>query len=290
MLIKLRCLCGLIALAVSSAALADDLSVHERVAATYNFLPRDLNEQQIAARASELDAFWTFIGAQGQAGVASLRVELARPDAPVFFRYDGARLLLSLSTSRPDKQAALDAIARADLRDLQSSDYFLTVHALAVDGLDTTDAAFNILGDDKFVAYIPEHALTLNQELCLVYLLLPTAESFYLDRAIDRLYVEKREVAQKSLLSVIADTVTNQGDAAIKRFSEDPTQPKESRDYAKLILDSFVSMASMPIPRSSAKGYEGLKQEQRALFGRVSDEALGEWERLRLELRHSGPH
>jgi hypothetical protein len=281
---------GLMALALSCAALADDASVHEHVAATYNFLPRDLSQQQIAAKSNELDAFWTLIREQGQAGLSALRVELERPDAPVFFRYDGAKLLLSLSTARPDKKIALDSIARADLRDLQRNDYFLTVHSFAVDGFDTTDAALKILGDDKFVAYIPQHALTLNQDLCLAFLLLPTNESFYLDRAIDHLFVEKSVVAQKSLLSVIADTVTKKGDAAIERFWEDATQPKESRDYAKLILDSYASMGSVPILGWSFKGYDDLKQKQRVLFDRVSDEALSEWERLRLKLRHAGPH
>jgi hypothetical protein len=32
-----------------------------------------------------------------------------------------------------------------------------------------------------------------------------------------------------------------------------------------------------------------LKTEQRQLFGRVSDEALGDWYNLRTKLRHKGP-
>jgi hypothetical protein len=39
----------------------------------------------------------------------------------------------------------------------------------------------------------------------------------------------------------------------------------------------------------STKSYEALKTEQRQLFSRVSDEALSDWYRLRLKIRHKSP-
>jgi hypothetical protein len=138
----------------------------------------------------------------------ALREELTRPDAPAYFEYDGAKLPLSLSQLRSDENIALSAINHANLADLQFTDYFLTVHAMSVDGLDTTTAALKILEDEKFQAYIPQHALTLDQEMCLTYLLLPTEERFYLAAVEQRLFQEKNIVAQKSLLSVLGDTAT----------------------------------------------------------------------------------
>jgi plasmid stabilization system protein ParE len=196
---------------------------------------------------------------------------------------------LSLSKTRPDEIIALAAISRADLRDLQSTDFFLTVHAMSVDGLDTTAAAFKILTDDRFQAFIPQHSLTLNQEMCLTFLLLPTDETFYLNAAESRLFQEQSVAAQKSLMTLLANTVTKQGDAAIARFVADTHQPAEARAYARTILDATQKMASMPLLCLSLESYAELKTEQRQLLARVSDEALDHWDRLRIKVRHRGP-
>jgi hypothetical protein len=145
---------------------AEIASFHDRVLATYNFAPHTLTKEGIAAKSQKLDAFWTEVKANQATDLPALREELARPDVPTFFEYDGAKLLLSLSKSRSDESIALFAISHADLADLQLTDYFLTVHAMSVDGLDTTVAALKILEQDKFQAFIPQHSLTLDQEMC----------------------------------------------------------------------------------------------------------------------------
>jgi hypothetical protein len=215
-------------------AAADAVSLHQRILAVYDFSPHTLSKEEIATKSKSLDAFWTDVKANPTA-LPALRNELANADSPPFFSYDGAKLLLSLSKSREDEALALTAISRTDLRDLQSTDYFLTVHAMAVDGLDTTAAAFKLLGEDQFQAYIAQHALKLDQEMCLLYLLLPTDETYYLNAAESRLLTEQRVAAQKSLLTLLANTVTKQGDAAIVRFAADPTRPEEARAYARTI-------------------------------------------------------
>jgi hypothetical protein len=264
-------------------------SLHERVLATYNFSPHSLTKEQVSAKSKELDTFWTGVKANQATDLPALRAELARPDAPAFFEYDGAKLLLSLSKLRSDESIALSAINHANLADLQFTDYFLTVHAMSVDGLDTTTAALKILDYDKFQAYIPQHALTLDQEMCLVYLLLPTEERFYLAAIEQQLFQERSVVAKKSLLSVLGDTATKQGDAAIARFSADASQPEEARAYARTIMDATKKMTDQPLLGFSTKSYEALKSEQRQLFARVSDEALSDWEHLRVKIRRNGP-
>jgi hypothetical protein len=268
---------------------ADIASFHERVLATNNFAPHSLTKEATSAKSTILDAFWTDVKANQTADLPLLREELARSDAPAFFEYDGAKLLLSLSKLRTDESIALSAIGHADLADLQLTDYFLTVHAMSVDGLNTTTAALKILEDDKFQAYIPQHALTLNQEMCLTYLLLPTEEQFYLAALEQRLFREKSVVAQKSLLSVLGDTATKQGDAAIARFAADASQPEEARAFARSIREAAKKMTELPLVGMSTKSYAALKGEQRQLFARVSDEALSDWYNLRLKIRHKGP-
>jgi plasmid stabilization system protein ParE len=90
------------------------------------------------------------------------------------------------------------------------------------------------------------------------------------------------------LLSVLGDTVTKQGDAAIARFAIDASQPEEARAYARNIMDATKRMSDLPLAGISTKSYDALKAEQRQLFSRVSDEALSDWYHLRLKIRHKG--
>lgn len=273
---------------LTTSALAAEPGFHERVTTLYSFSPHTLDRAAINVKSVELDAFWKSVKSAGPAGLDDLRAELARPDASAFFDFDGARLLLSLSTSRDDHALALAAISRTDLRDVQHNDYFFIVHSLAVEDLDTSEAAFKILGDPTFKVFVAQHYLTLDQELSLTYLLLPTKEEFYLEKAEKRLFAEKDITAQKSLLSLIADTVTKSGDETLARFAESSDQPAESREYARKIIAATKKMQSVPLLGMSFSSYDALKAEQRKLFARVSDEALDDWEHLRIKLRHRG--
>jgi hypothetical protein len=119
--------------------------------------------------------------------------------------------------------------------------------------------------------------------------LLPTDERFYLTTIERRLFREKSIVGQKSLLSVLGDTATKQGDAAIARFAADPSQPQMAREYARTIMEATKKMSDIPLAGISTKSYETLKAEQRQLFAHVSDEALSDWYHLRLQIRRYGP-
>jgi hypothetical protein len=268
---------------------AEPPTFHERVLALYSYSPRTLSKKQIEAKSNDLDAFWDAVKSSGTIGADELRKELARTDSPPFFNYDGAQLLLSISRTTEDRTLALAAIGRTDILDIQREDYFLTVHWFAVDEYDTSEAAFKILDDPNFQVFIPQHAMTLDQESCLSYLLLPTKEEFYLKKAETRLFTETDITAQESLLSLIAHTATRSGDETISRFAASLDQPEESRKFAKLIIDSINSMESAATPDFSTSSYDALKAEQRKLFARVSDEALYDWQSLRLKIRRKGP-
>ena len=259
--------------------------LHAEVARLYGFRPRDLAAPALAEKSKELDGFWSEVTSAGEPGLEALRAELQREDTPVFFRYDGAKLLLHLSKRPTDHALAALAIGRSDIRDIQWPDYFWTVHALSVEGLDTADAALNILVEDQYSVNVPQHALTLGQSMCLAYLLLPTREAYYADKLVARLFAEQSVTAQESLLNVLGDIATAQGDAAIQRFADDPAQPEASRAHAREILAALKPMGSVPVFSWSLHSYESLKREQRELMARVSDEALASWERLRLRIR-----
>ena len=283
-----RMACAALALGLAAAAPAGELTagapLHDRVVATYSFQPHNLDPRASKAKSKELEAFWADVKSLGPLGLEKLRQELQRPDQPVFFSYDGAKLLLSLSNAPEDRALALEAINRADLRDVQKEDYFFTVHALAVDGLDTATAAMKILDEENYQVLLPRNnVLTLGQDFCLLYLLMPTDEQFYLDKLERRLFQEKNPIALKSILLVLGYTVTPEGDIAIRRFAEDRAQPESARAYARRIMDATRSMA-----QASPKGIssiESLKAERRRLLARISDEALIELASLQAKLR-----
>jgi hypothetical protein len=106
--------------------------------------------------------------------------------------------LWSLSSDPADRKIILAAIAHSDLRDLQLKEYFLLVQFMAARGEDTSAAAFHILEQPKFEVFIPQHDLTLGQDDCLVYMLLPTNPDFWIQPAIQRLRIESDVVAKRA--------------------------------------------------------------------------------------------
>lgn len=235
------------------------------------------------AKSGELDRFWDKVNGDKDRYLPLLRVELQATDNPSFFYYDGSGLLLSLSKNIDDQKIALAAIPRADLADVQHANYLQTIHMLAMNELDTSDAALRILDYPDFEAYIPMHALALGHDYSLICMLIPTKEEFYLQKLIARLSEEKNVTAQKSIIQVLWYTVTREGDRAIRQFVEDERKPAESRKWGKELLD-FKSKLD-PATTDAAGSYSSLKQKRKEAMRRISDEALSEFDSLTEEMR-----
>lgn len=272
----------LAALAVSSLACVSEwafaqttpVSIHQRIQQTYDFQPHTLTSAQIREKSAVLDGFWTKAKAEPMVYIPALRIELADFHNPPFFLYDGSMLLLSLSDTPADRKLALAAIARSDLRDVARKDYFFQVHRMAGMGEDTTAAAFHILEDPEFKVFIPQHVLTLGQNYALVYMLLPTDQSHWLEPAIDRLQNEPNEVAEKSLILVLWYAQTESADKAIAAFAADRSKPAGARDYAKQILQAKDKIRAKPRAEALAFSEFSLRQKRQQRMRSVSDEAL----------------
>ena len=227
-------------------------------------------------------------GCQSTISIIGLRKELADFSNPPFFLYDGSMLLLSLSDTHEDHAIALAALARCDLRDLQQKAYFNQVHWLAVQGEDTTAAAFRVLEDPNFKVNVPEHALVLGQNYVLVYLLLPTEDRFWLQPAIERLSVEKDETAQKSLIRLLWYAQDQSADKAIAAFAADSSKPEVSRKEAQEALKrSGIGTKVLVATLSLGSAEASLRKKRRARMKSVSDEALMDLDRYTLEIAAS---
>ncbi len=137
-------------LLIASSAAGQSATIHRQIQQTYNFQPHLLSNPEITAKSAVLHRFWTEAKAQPSLYIPALRQELGDFKNPPFFLYDGSTLLLSLSDTPADRKIVLAAIARCDLRDIQSKDYFLQVHRVAALNENTTAAAFHILEQPHF--------------------------------------------------------------------------------------------------------------------------------------------
>ncbi len=268
---------------------------HDAVLALYDFHPRDLTAAERAEKSRALDAFWQRCELDPDACLPRLRAELRASENPAFFFYDGAKLLVKMSRRADDRRLALRAIARSDVRDLSGSDYVATVHALAVEGFDTTDAAFHILGVPEFTAVVPPRGLEIGPDYALIFMLMPTDEQFYVPRAIARLEREDDEAALQSLLVLVWYAGTEDGDAAIARVAErGPTA--RIRDYAAGMKDRTSMLRNDPrvgdfirmnFPRLESPSPAQIRELRRVALNRITDEALLQFDTLTIILRRN---
>ena len=274
----------LTAFMMAPAVAQDDAALRQEIRATYSFSPHELTSQQISEKSGVLDAFWARAKARKDVYLPVLRSELARADTRPFFLYDGSMLLLSLSDTPSDRRVALKAIARCDLRDVQHTEYFRQVHRLATLGEDTTEAALHILGEPKFTAFIPQHALTLGQDYALVYMVLPVDPARWLALALSRLAAETDPTAQKSLLLLAWYAQTREADAAILALAAATDKPAASREYARGLLARNSNAGLLATVMALFRSEKSLRAQRRELMKRVSDEALIELDQKTAQL------
>ena len=258
---------------------AEVAKFHSEVASLYSFAPHTLSSEQMKAKSAELDTFWNAVKREPQKTLPLLRVELRDTRNSAFFAYDGSKLLLSLSDTQDDRSLALEKIARADLRDVDHTDYLRTVHWFAANGFDTTRAAFRILDYPDFKVFIAEHALTLAQDYSLLCMLAPTDESFYLRPLIARLETEQEAISQQSILMTLWYSMSQRGNVAIEHYAADTSKPQDTRNYAKQLLERKASHGT---PTSGTVAQ--IKEQRRKTIKRLSDEALEDFDRLTAEI------
>jgi hypothetical protein len=263
------------------AAPASESEFHSKVAAIYNFEPQKLNDGQMKEKSEQLDQFWSSVKADSKNYLPFLRKELNNPSSSAFFFYDGSQLLLSLSKEQSDRALALKSIPKADINGLQPTDYLQSVHWFAQNGFDTREAAFRILAYSDFKAFIPQHALTLGQDFSLIYMLFPMDETIFAPDLVQRLSLETTAKPLKSVLLALWYTATPAGNAAIRKFADDPKGQPEAKTYAKELLARKVPKISS----ASLSTATALREERRKVMRRpISDEALGEFDKLTAQL------
>ena len=267
-------------LVIAPLAFPQQNSIRSEIQKVYDFQPHLLNKVQTEQKSQVLDQFWAKAKQQQAIYVPALRRELADFRNPPFFLYDGSMLLLSLSSTPADHKIALGAVARCDLQDLNTTEYFQQVHQLAALNEDTTVAALHVLDRPDFAAIVPQHALSLGQNYSLIYLLMPIEQSRWEGPAIARLGTEVDETAQKSLLLLLWYAQTETADKAISQFVSDKAKSALARAYGTEILVRKLRVGIAQRAQALVSTEESLRQKRRTRMKTVSDEALIELDEL----------
>jgi hypothetical protein len=255
-------------------------SLHDDIQNIYNFEPHKLSRQEQEPKAKLMDGFWRKVTDNKDKYLDELRKELKDANNPAFFLYDGGHLLLSLTKSKDDYQIALDAMTKGNLQDIDRADYVRAMNFFAINGLNTTEAALKIISEENFVAYIPQHAMSLDVGLSLRFMLLPINSDLYIKSFTEKMKTVKNPTTTIYLLNFLLYTCTCEGDKVIQEYSEDKSQDESVREKAaQLVKKNKVKRSDNP------SKYDDLIKKRREILSRVSDEALSELNDVSRELK-----
>ena len=266
----------------SAQASSTQAQMHAKVVALYSFSPHSVTDQVRTAKSAEMDAFWAEVKASPAALLPQLRVELQDSSDPPFFMADGAELLSSLSKETADQQLAADAFARCDLADIQSRAYFYSVHSESMQGIDTTRAGLHVLDDPTFAVVVPQHAMTLDQTMSAVYLLLPLPADLWFGAMEKRFAAERDLEARKTMLWLAFYAQTGAADAFLKRVANDPAQAEAIRAEAHRHLQDEQDVLRSKLKVSGTES--SIREKRRQRLGQVSDEAIDDIQKMTAEL------
>lgn len=246
-------------------------TLHKDILEAYSFEPHKLSKAEQESKAKLMDVFWEKVTINKDKYLDELRIELKDTTNPTFFLYDGGHLLLSLTKSKDDYQIALNAMTKGNLKDIDPTDYVRTMNFFAQNELNTTEAALKIISDDKFVAHIPQHAMSLDVGLSLRFMLLPINSDLYVKSVIEKLRSTKDSSTIIYLLNFLYYSCTCEGDSIIQEYSADENQDKSVTKYAaKLVEMNKVKRSDVP------SEYRDLAKTRKDILSRISDEALDE--------------
>jgi len=277
-------------LLLPSALAPDSETFSKEIARIYGFTPATATRQEKLDRGLMMDKFWDTVKTYPEKYLPLLREELAGEGRPPFFYYDGAKLLLAISSAPDDKALALKAIARTDLSGVAGLDYLLTALKLSMDGLDASEAAFHLLSYPKFQAHVPQHAMTMGLEYSFVSLMISMDEKFYLDKALARIRTETGSQACRALVILLWYADTDEARKAIADVAGGTMRGCKDRKLAEDMMAADGKMGEEPAAQSAklyaelklplSVSYTDLKKARQTRMNRISDEALLELDQI----------
>jgi hypothetical protein len=139
-------------------------------AKVYGYRLAQMNETQIEAKSTELDAFWNQVQAAGPDGVTCIRGLLAEEKTDHVFQVDAASMLFPVDQSPETLQLIHDALAQADFQESDPASYLELAMELGQAGVDVSALAAKFLLYPNLTIHISEHSLDLDSDTAALFL------------------------------------------------------------------------------------------------------------------------
>jgi hypothetical protein len=181
----------------------------------YGFHPSQISEKEREAKSAQMDRFWELVKSQGQPGIDCLKQLIVAEQQDGFFVFDAASLLLSLDTSTTSLEVVSSGIAKADLKDLDSSSYIRTTVFLLHRGMDITPLVEHYMTAPEVKGFVPLHAMTLDRETGALFMYgsMPILSA---DQSLIRMLNSKESSTRTAAAALLSLSLTEDSFNAIK--------------------------------------------------------------------------
>lgn len=181
----------------------------------YGFHPAQITQKERETKSAQMDRFWKSVKSQGPQGIDCLKQLIVAEQQDGYFVFDAASLLLSLDTSTTSLEVASLGIAKADLKDLDSSSYIRTTLFLFHRGMDITPLVEHYLMAPEVKGFVPQHAMTLDRETGAIFMYgsLPSSSA---DESLIRMLNSKESATKHAAVALLSLSLTEDSFKAIK--------------------------------------------------------------------------
>lgn len=181
----------------------------------YGFHPAHISQKERDAKSSQMDRFWESVKSQGSPGIDCLKQLIVAEQQDGYFVFDAASLLLSLDTSTASLEVAASGIAKADLKDLDSSSYIRTTLFLLHRGMDITPLVEHYMTAPEVKGFVPQHAMTLDRETGAVFMY-GSMPSSLADQSLIWMLNSKESATKNAAVALLSLSLTEDSFKAIK--------------------------------------------------------------------------
>ena len=181
----------------------------------YGFHPAQISQKEREVKSSQMDQFWKSVKTQGPLGIDCLKQLIVAEQQDGFFVFDAASLLLSLDTSTRSLEVASSGIAKADLKDLDSSSYIRTTLFLFHRGMDITSLVEHYMTSPEVKGFVPQHAMTLDRETGAIFMYgsMPSSSA---DQSLIRMLNSNESATRSAAVALLPLSLTKDSLNALK--------------------------------------------------------------------------
>lgn len=184
---------------------------------TYGFNLTQLNEDQIAAKTTELANFWKQVQTAGPEGVTCIRALLSEEKTDHVFQFDAATILFPEDHSAETQNLIRDSLAQADFQQSDPANYLTLAFGLGQAGVDIHPLAAKLLLYPNAVIHISEHDLDLDSDTAALFLY-GSMEPSQADSALTALLDAPQPFVRSAAAHLLAEQMTDESFRVLSKW------------------------------------------------------------------------